>query len=53
MKQKDLVRELYQACCERDQQKIRELRAEEFRKIFKRRDQGRAVCTPRWTLVRI
>ena len=53
MKQRDLVRELYQACFDHNVQKIQELRKEEFRKIFKRRAEGKAVHTPRWTLVRI
>lgn len=52
MKQRELVRELYQACFSHNEEKIRELRQREFRKIFKRRAEGKSFNT-RWTLVKI
>jgi len=50
MKQKKLVKELYQACLSGDSEKIAELREQEFKKILKRKSQGRGF-TPRWTVV--
>jgi len=52
MRQKKILKELYQACVEHNKAKIAELRREEFRKIFQRRAKSKPFTT-RWTLVRI
>jgi hypothetical protein len=53
MKQKKLVKEVYRACFEHNEERLRELRLEEFRKILKRKAKGKKLTEPKWTLIRI
>jgi len=52
MRQKKLIRKLYQACVAHDQDCIEQLRREEFLKIFRRRAKGQPF-TSRWTVVSV
>ncbi len=52
MKQRDLIKQLYQACLEHDADKIRQLEQAEFRKILKRRQEGKKVTKSKYAVVR-
>lgn len=52
MKQKKLLKQLYQACVAHDADRLTELRKQEFFKILKRRAEGRPF-TGRWHVVSV
>jgi hypothetical protein len=52
MKQKKLVKKLYQACLSHDDEAINDLKKKEFAKILKHRAEGKPF-TGRWSVVKI
>ena len=52
MKQRKLVKKVYQACIDHDDERLAELRKHEFEKIIRRKEEGRKF-TSRWSVVRI
>jgi hypothetical protein len=53
MKQNKLIRKVYEACIEHDNEKLQELKMKEFRKIFKHREEGKSNFLPKWTVIRL
>ena len=52
MKQRKLLHEIYVACLTHDSTRLSELQLEEFKKIFKRKEEGKSVAKPKYTLIR-
>jgi hypothetical protein len=52
MKQKKLLKQLYQACVAHDAGRLAELRKQEFAKILKRKAEGRTF-TGHWHVVSV
>ena len=52
MKQKDLVKEMYQACLDGNKERQAELRQEETARILMKRAEGKTTFGPKWTLFR-
>lgn len=53
MKQTKLIREVYQACLEHNDQKLQELKKKEFVKIFKHRENGKSVVGTKWSVIKL
>lgn len=47
-----MIKEVYKACLDHDNERLAELRKEEFAKIIKHKSKGKAFTT-KWTLVQI
>ena len=52
MKQRKLLKEVYRACLDHDQERIEELRKQEYAKIIKHKQRG-TKFDAKWTSVRI
>lgn len=53
MKQRKLIKEVYKACLENNVERLIELRIEEFRKILKKKAEGKKFFSPKWAVVRL
>jgi hypothetical protein len=52
MKQKKIIKEIYKACIDHDDERLAELRIEEFAKIIKHKAEGKAFTT-KWAVVQL
>ena len=52
MKQRQLIHEMYAACLAHDDDRLLELQTKEFRKIIKRKQKGKSVSKPKYTVIR-
>jgi len=52
MKQKNIIKEVIQACLDKDTEKLNELKKIEFAKIFKRKEAGKPF-NGKWTIFRL
>ena len=52
MKQRKILQRIYEACLDHDKRRQLELQMEEFKKIFKRKAEGKSVSKPKYTVVR-
>jgi restriction endonuclease S subunit len=53
MKQNKLIRKVYEACIEHDNEKLQELKQKEFLKIFKRKGNGKTTFGSKWSVIRL
>jgi hypothetical protein len=52
MKQKKMIKEVYKACLDHDNERLAKLRKEEFAKIIKHKSKGKAFTT-KWAVVQL
>lgn len=52
MKQKKLVKKIYSACIGHDKLLYQKLLKKELKKVFEKKEQGKLLAKPKYTLVR-